>query len=903
MKSRSLLVWGQALDRATGALRVDGATFADLRNVVPRESKLLSRGGLADPPNGDLFVDVTDIVGIFPFRTIKGGTIVGYNRSSRLLTVWRVDGLGGTPAYVGDWTTLPSGAPLPIITGAESYGKMFLAHAEPLYNYRAHTIWFDPALTVGSQLVDYVATLDGGGEAQVRWRGVYSYLSYLVGWGYGSATDPNRPDILRVSIAGEPTNLNKQHYFLAGVRDEPITAVGQAGDVLVVFKKGERYRLVGTSFIDFGLLPGERIYGCITDRLSITIGDANFYWSEQGPRVTEGGASEDLAIPLELDGPEPVTLPAVGDLDYGFVVYDPAERVAVWCFPALDPAASKTRCFAMSLRQRGVVAWSYFEMEQLVYSAGLVIEGSQIVGETPTGYAEDLSASDTGQSGTGRTVAVSWDNAALTGGETVEIFGRPDGGSWALLHSVAAAGGSQSANLTGLLALTDWEIAIRMTKGGLATPGYTSTDPDLWDADTAPDSKTTVTTSVGTPSALSGSWARIGAATHRARVSFTLPELGVGIEMQESDDGVGGWVTVESAPAPYDLRYVDHATENGELGTERFFRLRAVKGTEEGAWSAAVPVWIGPQIVPDVMTVVQTGPTSVFQLWLRWPLAGDKLEVQTSPDGSTGWVTQFLSGTYTEKQNVSSPITLGQPTYLRARYLTTTFGVDDGGPWTSVEVITLTNAAVPSAPTGEDGYWYGPNSVEVEHDAAGGGLGTLYEYPDPTGQDDILEDPDDTSTGTSLTVLDPLVTYVPFVPSASPPGITVNIYHIDTSSGQRKISAASPVGIVLSGEGPSNLVVTQPTAGVPEIEVAWDNGAYGVETWVAVWDDASPPPFAPALGPAVPKTGGDDAQSGPQPGYPSLPSIGSTVKVRVFHYQPGGFGRYSLSVEDTVVLV
>src|SRR5690606_21894897 len=282
--------------------------------------------------------------------------------------------------------------------------------------------------------------------------------------------------------------------------------------------------------------------------------------------------------------------------------------------------------------------------------------------------------------------------------------------------------------------------------------------------------------------------------------------------------------------------------------------------------------------------------------------AGSKLEVQTSPDGATGWVTQFQSATYGLDQAVSSPISLGSSTFVRARFLVTAFSVDDAGPWSAVEEIVLTNDPVPSAPTSEDGAWSAPNAVDMTFDAPGSSLETWARYVGSSGLPEVTVEPSDAATGLSITnIRDPGTSYSPFLLAAAVPTEDVELIHVDVAGGKRKVSTAASVNVTMLGEGPSNLMLSQPVAGVPEIEVSWDNGAYGTQTVVLNCEDGVGP-LLHYLGPPVTKAGPDDTQTGPQPGLPALSGIGTTVLVRVAHYNTSGPGRYSIPVEDTIAL-
>ncbi|KKL57496.1 hypothetical protein LCGC14_2234810, partial [marine sediment metagenome] len=172
--------------------------------------------------------------------------------------------------------------------------------------------YYDPF--VGSPLVELTADLDGAGDAPVYFRGVTRHLNYVIGWGFGTATEQSRPEIVRVSLPGQPTVWSPDHFIIAGVRDDPVLLCESLGTIpspLAVFKETETYQIFGYDRRTFGIRRIDDIYGIAAARLAVTVNGICYFWSLEGPRATDGSnPSRDLAWPLDLDAPAPATLVA-----------------------------------------------------------------------------------------------------------------------------------------------------------------------------------------------------------------------------------------------------------------------------------------------------------------------------------------------------------------------------------------------------------------------------------------------------------------------------------------------------------------------------------------------------------------------------------------------------------------
>lgn len=736
------VIFGGGLDRATGVEAIERGRFADLRNFWPRDEKLALRGGMQPPADALNMADVTDVVGIFPFEAEQAAVLVGWNRTTRDLTVWLADSVGGNAALIGTWDTTGDDA-VPRVTAAESYGKLFLAHEREEYNFRLHTVYFDPELVIGAQLVTLEADLDGSGTpAPVKFRGVKRHLDYLFGFGYGTDADANRPEVVRVSKPGEPTLFDKNHYLLAGARGDPVVALEPLGEELLVLKRGRAYTVTGSDQSTFGIKPREEVFGVVATRAAIVVGSEVFYWSEYGPRmIAAGSASQDLAGPLELDGPSPTDLAAAGENRDAFAFYEPAERAVCWAFPVLDPAGETTRVYALSLRNPSKPRWAYVELTGAVACAGLLTESS-VLFTAVTAYATDVTLTDQGSVTDGqRTVRVAHTNNLHAGNETIEVFRRVAGGAWALFHSYAATGDpTQYVDLPGWQALDSYEVAIRYTRDGRATSGYSAADPDLWGAETAAGARAEIDVPCSVPVLTAAAWDRNGLGVGEITAAWTLAETGVTFELEDAADPAGPFAVVTTAAAL--ATGVVYEPPSGQYGTSRSFRVLAKRGSTRSTASNVVTTLLGVDAVPELDLVAQLGSGNTLLLFIgRVPGTITRMQVQTGTTSAGPWTTRYDSTTGTteaqEDANYPRQVTgegLGLTTHVRARLGT----ANDWGAWATANVA-LTSVAGPTARAGVGVFTdYGNNGVGMDSSVsqtartsgAGGGERAYLTYYD-----------------------------------------------------------------------------------------------------------------------------------------------------------------------------
>lgn len=617
-RPRIPLPFGGGLDRATGTMQVEPTSFLDLRNVELAVGRAALRRGLHRTLT---FPDATAIVGIYPVRSQGVGAVVTWDEATRKVELYLVSGDGLAASYVGTVWTLPVGAARPRIIAADSYDRLFLAHDEPFYLNRGVTRVYRP--TEGT-ITDLTADLDRSGTAQpIRFRGVAKHLSYIFGWGYGSAAagDDDRPEVVRVSLPGQPDVFQPEHYFLAGQRGDPVLACALSGSTLAVRKESESYEIFGYDRATFGIRPVEP-FGVAASRLSIVVGAANYYWSLHGPRVAEGGPSRDLAFPLHLDGAVPDALAELTErLADGFVVYRPDTRVVEFVFGRWG--------FRLHLAD-DAPRWSYAEYGVELATGGILYASDEATlgplarATFTAAVAVAMPADGTDHDAAPVDVTYGVDTTAggLIGGELIEVWGRSAlGGGWQKLASQAAveAGGVVRALAPNFG--TDYELAVRLTRAGLASEGYTSVSPLDWPA----DAQGAVTTLIPVPDLAFGvpAWERVDAESTRLNFRYHgaargHAELTHAVEV--SLDGVAWtpWLSYDGNEVPDDRPY---SIPKEQEGVTLHFRMRSFTAGVDSGWSAPISRVAGlapPANFHAAQTCLGTPPESYPHAALTW---------------------------------------------------------------------------------------------------------------------------------------------------------------------------------------------------------------------------------------------------------------------------------------------
>jgi hypothetical protein len=477
-RPRVSLPFGGGLDRQSGPAVVQGSSFKDLRNVAVTEGWTSARLGLLRRNVFEL-TDATHIIGISKVRSQGVIIVLTYNDDDGTCEAWVAPGTLDTLDSLGTfWTIDPDAQVPPIVSLADSYDRLFIAHDEP-----------DFALRQVTQVVDVVGTAvanlaPGGAVGSPKFRLVKPWLNYVIGVGWGVVGDENRPEIVRVSLAGNPLQWDKDHYFVCGQRGDPVIGLGAAGKVMHARKDSESYVLSGYSQKTFAVEPGDQEFGQAGTQLSVTVNKVNYFWSQEGPRVVEGsGESRDLSPWLALAGPAPSGLATNLDFTRGFAVYQPGTRDVRFIFGRW--------AFVLHLADEQRKRWSYAEYAVPLACGAIVPDTNVYLGPAETVFAIMLTATSTNS-----TISVNAEITApgdLEGDETIEWWLLdPTSGVWARYATAAVLGALASYTYEGLSPGVLYTAAARVKRNGLAGHDYSSGIVTDWPA----SSRLSISTSV-----------------------------------------------------------------------------------------------------------------------------------------------------------------------------------------------------------------------------------------------------------------------------------------------------------------------------------------------------------------------------------------------------------------------
>lgn len=577
MKQSVLLPWALGVDRDTGAPSEDPTSFSDMRNVVFQNAAVRIRAGL-----GTAVAQLSEDLVAYGTPFLAYGTIVWviFNPTTRAVEVVETDLQGQNEVAVGTWGTLNASATTPPrFLAAESYGVLVFAHDDPNVTVRLPNYRFDPA-SVGTEWAVVTADLDGLGVQNVVARGVVQHLGYIWYWGFGSNSDPDRPEILRRSTPDDPTTLLPEAYIEFGARLSPIIGCVSGNNALLVFKSSSWYRLDGSVSADFSPRLVDPAVGLVSPRALVNLQGIVYWWSPYGPRSTNGQGTNNLAFPLDLTGPDPDLLPAPGPGSYAFTFYDPDSSSIGWCFP--DPeAGTTTPVFKASLRADTGMRWSYDVLNGVILCAvlGSTGEGSTLI---DPGYADPVAVVGSAGGGTA-TATITWTNVDCVGDETVEIWVSLGGGAYALLSSVPVnTSGPQVAVLSGApLVSGTIDVALRHRRLGRYLSGYEdATDPSLWPV--ASQASGTII-AVATPVIGATSY---DPATGEYTVNWTNgdPTQDIDLQLTQSPGGTGALIPLAAGTTSYVFPAADSNAARNGVGFIQA-RVRHKIGAITGTWA------------------------------------------------------------------------------------------------------------------------------------------------------------------------------------------------------------------------------------------------------------------------------------------------------------------------------
>lgn len=656
------LAYGIGLDRAMGEYALRPGSLFDVRNVWLRDSKLSLRAGIGDPT--DTLTGQVLCYGTM-FRSAAKGVTIWYDPVSRDVTVYTTNLLGGDLTQVGTsaWDTLPAGAvEPPRFTAAEAFGTMLLAHDEPDVSKRLVTQVYD-----GTALSDLQADLDGTGAEDVVFRGVTAYLGYMVGWGFGTDGDPERPETVRISMPGDPAVFQANHYFNVGVRSVAVIGAQPSAGGLVLFKERETYLLTGTDRSTFDYRLIDAAHGCLGARASVSLNGVVYFRSRDGMRQTAGEQSQELALPLELDRPVAPGLPSNPTRTHIWYAYSAAHQAIVEGVP--DFGNNQTMLYEYSLRD-GLAGsrWTTSVWPVAVPHAWAMYESTETSIADP-GEPDNVSFAGS-QGASTASALVSWTNDSIVGDEQVEVWVRPDAGAWVQSTAVRVSGTTQSTTITtGITGSGSYDVALRMTRRGVYLATYLDPDPANWPAGAQATGSVVVigTPSVGlvwAPGTMTASWGTPTPATAISEVRYYR----VASPWNDGTNTDPTPTTITTAPGATSVGITVAAQGSTNV------QVRWKVGDVAGPWSVPQAAWNGPDVVPSSLAVAYTQPfAAAYQVSWAWPGVGE----------TALWIGERNPATYRYEYVDSQTPPSTSLTVTPPRYATCTGGV----PSTSVPVI------------------------------------------------------------------------------------------------------------------------------------------------------------------------------------------------------------------------
>ncbi len=673
---RIVMPFGGGLDRESGVLAMRPASFEDLQNVLLHQGKASIRPGFTVTASllDDEDAEVSHVLQGDPLLSEQGGVSVSFQQATEKVWVHRLTADGTSAVLIGEWVHDQGGwgtAP-PVIVMSESYGNIFMAHDERTVVDRAKTIYYD-----GTTLVDLEGDFLGAGNHKIRFRGVIGHLAFLFGWGYGDEA-LDRPELVRSSRAGDPTDFAANHYFIIGDRGVPVLAAGRAGTrgmVLQIFKQNCGHVIVGTGRDNFGVFEVDPNFGCLNSGLTVTFGGVLFAWSAEGPRAWFGAApSEEVSIPLDLAGLEPAALVAEGEVKRAFAHYIPRLRVVAFVFGQ--------RVYALTVRVEGDWKWSYWPLGFEAYCGFTMFSPQELI-EAPTGFP-NLAAALSG--GTYSDITVN--NVDQDGDETLELWVQEDpAGAWALNASaLVTIAAQQIVQVDSLSAGTVYNVSGRYRRGGLYADAYQGT-PDTWPQ----TSQIQITTTIDPPTPVSGVWSRTSGAAEQILLTVT-PATGLEANDIEVFRGMVS-IGLISGPHVGDAEFTD-TTALGLTGEVLNSYTFTTEGGTDSPHTSPLVVWSGPPGTPAIAWGQGTGPA--YEVGFDTPDPTLPTEVWDNYDDAGGLGASTLrttaaagaaSAQVTSLVNV--PVAPGLEVTLFVRQKQTLFAVDDFSQYSFAATVVI----------------------------------------------------------------------------------------------------------------------------------------------------------------------------------------------------------------------
>ncbi len=624
MQRTPIPLGGTGLVVGTGVFTTQPSTPEDLRDVSLRPGRTARRPGLFEATT---LSSGNHIIGIHPLRAYGVTAVVSYDDATRVVALHLV-APDFTPRLVGTIWTLPAGLAFPRVSLTDVWNVLVIAHDEPSIGARQVTRVF--TVSPVEAFADLEAQLDvtSPGPEPVKFRGVTRHLTYLVGWGYGTETDTNRPEIVRVSAPDDPTSFVPEHYFICGQGRDPVLRCDAVGEVLLGLKGTETYTIFGSDRPSFGIVKADTLFGVASSRLAVVVGGTHYRWSFEGPRTSTGGVSTDQSLPLDLDD---YGLSEPRDLifDYAFACYDPRENAVLFVFD-LDTGPGFAYVYHVEADQ-----WSVRQYDAQLFCGGIFVRDLSGSSLGPEGVTEFDSFSALAAPAGDLTATGDVDvivSGTLFGGEVCEVWGKVRG----IPGAVWAKVGEQPTVTLGTITVPcvftrfglTYDLAARLTLSGVAGAAYRSADPTLWPMDTQGDGQ--VPLPLLTARAWSGAYTTYFETRPTTEPSSGAMLFALNCPATSQDELTYELRTQLTASPGYGAEEVVPLIDTVSAGrcvrfgidpvvhTQRDVQVRVLSSELTGTWTTIISgVWMGPLTYFGV--VVDRRPTGQYEWILTAP--------------------------------------------------------------------------------------------------------------------------------------------------------------------------------------------------------------------------------------------------------------------------------------------
>jgi len=411
------------------------------------------------------------VCGIFPFATQGGasapsaGVAFSFDTSANKVYLHQLGEDDQILRTLDALTSYTEALP-PQMTGFEMFGKFyFCPDAREAAASRKGLYVFDPA---AAGTVTGISADVGGGSAALRFKGITKHRGGTVlGWGYLSAADPARPEIMRYCKYGTPdtwvadTEPTTAGFFPVGTRGLPVTACAAAGQVTVLGKPTEIFALEGDYSEQFYYRQIGQAHGPLSVTGMVSTGPLAVWMGEQGPALSAEGGKVELLATNRLTR----RLKTYYDLTYAWAVHDSPRTRVGW----LLRRSTELDGTALTAAWGDQILWWDYQRDSFTiqgtpttcFSIGTT-EGAQLTLAGPNGAPSSAVVVDV----TSTSATLAWSNAGADDASQIYLEYRVVG---APTYTVVGplSPGTTGSTVTGLAVSTDYEWQLRYYRNGV----------------------------------------------------------------------------------------------------------------------------------------------------------------------------------------------------------------------------------------------------------------------------------------------------------------------------------------------------------------------------------------------------------------------------------------------------